>query len=62
MNELSDLMKGIGAMAEISKLHYDNCIRVGFSGREALALTQTFLQTQMMMATGQSKAEEGGAE
>lgn len=59
MNEkIRQLLDAVGAMAEMCRASYDSFVDAGFTPVQALALTQTFLQTTLMMAQGGSHGND----
>ena len=51
MNEkVQSLINAAGALAEVSKITYDNFVRTGFTQVQALSLTQTVLSVQMLIS------------
>ena len=44
---MEELINVIGATAEMMKLIFDNFVRVGFNGGQALELTKTVLKTTL---------------
>ena len=61
-NKLLDLIKGIGAQAELTKLYYDNFLRVGFSPAAALEMTKCAMQTQMIIVANMNRSDEHGTD
>jgi hypothetical protein len=53
------LIQAAGALAEVSKITYDNFLQAGFTPMQALTLTQTVLSTQMQIAAMNSTPEDG---
>ena len=43
IDELNDLVKAIGSMAELSFIHYSRFLGAGFSAEQALDLTKQFM-------------------
>jgi hypothetical protein len=57
--KVQQLIAAAGALAEVSKITYDNFVRAGFTQMQALTLTQTVLSTQMQIAAMNSAPEDG---
>lgn len=57
-NDLEKLIQGIGATAEMTRLYFDNYVRVGFTPQQAFTLAKdiTIAQMQIAAISGQQKA------
>lgn len=55
MDKLEALLRGIGAIAEISLLYYKSCIGAGASEDEAINLTGMFLEIMMRYTQGEDE-------
>lgn len=43
--EAKSMIEGMAALAQLSKVYYDSCIKAEFTPIEALKLTQTVLES-----------------
>lgn len=48
--DVSDFIKGIGAIAEMTKVFYDHYLRVGFTVPQALDLAKSMTIAQLQIA------------
>ena len=50
-NELKTFIQAVGALAEVMRLFRDSLIKNGFTRREAIQLTETFMVEQLNKGT-----------
>lgn len=61
-SKFEELIQGAGILAELSKLHYNQFLRVGFAPPVALEMTKTIVQTQMLIAAHRNKGVKNGTD
>ena len=54
-NNVENAVTAAGAMAEMELIHFNALVNGGLSRKEALALTQTFLEAQYTLAAISSR-------
>lgn len=58
-NQLTDMLKALGAMAEMNRVYYDHLIRVKFTPHQALELCKAYTHTVMTMPNNKAPTDDG---